>query len=115
LLGGLPDSEASAILEVNRTQIQPYEKLYGRSFEEAVKDTRARGYALMPVNVLPYVSGVAVVVPVSVGAPNVALSLSALSNRLMAEERYLAIVELLRREAQVIAEACVSWASRKRH
>lgn len=82
-----------------------YERLYGRSLEVAVEDTLQRGYALMPTNVLPYVSGVAVTVPCRTGSPHTALSVSALSNRIMEDDRYARIVSLLQTEADAIATA----------
>lgn len=108
LLASVPAEECSSILRINRSQIEPYEKLYGRSLEQAVLDARQRGFALMPINVVPYVSGVGVVVPASAGAPHTALSVSALSNRLLEDDRYLAVAELLLVEARSIAAACAA-------
>jgi DNA-binding IclR family transcriptional regulator len=103
LLAGLPISEREAILAENRSQMDAYEKLYGRTMEAAVTDTVQRGYALMPTNVLPYVSGVAVTVPTRAGSPHTALAVSALANRIMDEERYVRIAAILHQEAAVVA------------
>ena len=106
LLASVPEDECSAIMELNRTQFEPYEKLYGRPLEEAVGDARGRGFALMPVNVVPYVSGVGVAIPAGTGAPHTALSVSALSKRMMENERYLQVAKLLQEEARRVAAAC---------
>jgi DNA-binding IclR family transcriptional regulator len=94
------------VLEVNRSQLQPYELLYRQTLRQLAEDAQARGFALMPVNVLPYVSGVAVAIPAAAGSPHSALSVSALSARLMDNERYMDVVRLLEEEAQAIAAAC---------
>jgi DNA-binding IclR family transcriptional regulator len=103
LLAGLPASERDAIVVDNRSQMGAYEKLYGRSLEIAVADTLQRGFALMPTNVLPYVSGVAVTVPTRTGSPHTALAVSALAHRIMDDERYLHIAAILRQEAALVA------------
>ncbi|NML44153.1 IclR family transcriptional regulator [Ramlibacter sp. G-1-2-2] len=108
LLASVPEDECSSIVELNRTQFEPYEKLYGRPLEEAVRDARGRGYALMPVNVLPYMSGVGVALPAVTGTPHTALSVSALSNRLMEKERHREVALLLQQEARIVASACAA-------
>ncbi len=105
LLAGLPEAERTATLTANRSQMESYEKLYGMTLDGAVADTLQRGYALMPINVVPYVSAVAVTIPSRTGTPHVALSVSALSPRIMEGERYADIVRLLREEAAVIGAA----------
>lgn len=106
LLASVPGDEYSAIAQVNRSQLEPYEKLYGLPLEQSVRDARERGFAFMPINVLPYVSGVGVAIPAATGTPHTALSVSALSNRLVDNGRYLAVAQLLRQEALAIAAAC---------
>lgn len=103
LLAGLPADECAATLAHNRSQNGAYERLYGRTLEMAVADTVQRGFALMPINVMPYVGGVGVTVPSRTGGPHTALSVSALTNRIMDEDRYMRIVAILREEAAVIA------------
>jgi DNA-binding IclR family transcriptional regulator len=105
ILAGLPADERATILATNRSQMESYEKLYGMSLDDAVGDTIHRGFALMPINVLPYVSAVAVAIPSRVGPPNAALSVSALSSRIMENDRFIEIVRLMRIEAEEIATA----------
>ncbi len=106
LQAGAPPDECSAILQLNRSQNAPYEALYGLSLEQAVRDARQQGFAWMPVNVLPYLSGVGVTVPAAAGTPHVALSVSAISSRLMDNNRYVAVARILQEEAESIAAAC---------
>jgi DNA-binding IclR family transcriptional regulator len=106
LLAGVAPGECGGILALNRSQTEPYEKLYGRPLARAVQDARERGYALMPINVLPYVSGVGVAIPAATGTPHTALSVSALSNRLMEHDRHADVARLLQAEARSIAAAC---------
>ncbi len=105
ILAGLPAEERAAILVANHSQMESYEKLYARSLAAAVDDTIRRGFALMPVNVVPYVSAVAVTIPGRMGPAHAALSVSALSSRILEQQRYTEIVRLLRAEAEVIAAA----------
>jgi DNA-binding IclR family transcriptional regulator len=113
ILAGLPSEERSFTLAANRSQMASYEKLYGMSLEAAVEDAMRRGFALMPINVVPYVSAVAVTIPSRTGTPHAALSVSALSNRIMDGERFVHIARLLRIEAAAIATAlhASAWAS----
>lgn len=106
LLASVPEDEGRSIMTLNRSQFAPYGKLYGRTLEEAVRDARQRGFALMPVNVVPYVSGVGVAITARTGTPHTALSVSALSNRLLEKERYRQVARLLQEEARRVAAAC---------
>lgn len=108
LLASVPEDECSAIMEFNRSQFEPYEKLYGQPLEDAVRDARNRGFALMPLMVLPYLSGVGVAIPAMTGTAHTALSVSALSNRLMDKARYRDVAKLLQEEAGRVAEACAA-------
>ncbi|WP_349283060.1 IclR family transcriptional regulator (plasmid) [Polaromonas hydrogenivorans] len=106
LLASSPPDECSAILRLNQSQNAAYEALYGMTLEQAVCDARQHGFALMPVNVLPYLSGVGVAIPAAAGTPHTALSVSAISSRLMDNDRYLAVARILREEAASIAATC---------
>jgi DNA-binding IclR family transcriptional regulator len=97
-------------MERNRPQLEPYEKPYARSSEAAVRDAWRRGYALMPVNVVPYVSGVGVAIPAGAGTAHTALCVSALSDRLLQNRRYRQVARLLREEAMRVAAACETLA-----
>lgn len=105
ILAGLPAEERATIISSNRSQMESYEKLYGMSLDVAVSHTTQRGFALMPINVVPYVSAVAVAIPSRIGPPNAALSISALSSRIMENDRFVEIVRLMRIEAEEIARS----------
>jgi DNA-binding IclR family transcriptional regulator len=112
ILAGMYPEERETTLATNRTQMESYEKLYGMSLEAAVDDAVRRGFALMPINVVPYVSAVGVSIPSRTGTPHAALSVSALSNRIMDGDRYEAISRLLHTEANAIATALHASMSR---
>ena len=112
ILAGMHPEEREMTVATNRTQMESYEKLYGMSLEAAVDDAVRRGFALMPINVVPYVSAVGVNIPSRTGTPHAALSVSALSNRIMDGERFEAIIRLLRTEADAIATALHASMSR---
>lgn len=105
ILAGLPADERATIVAANRSQMESYEKLYGMSLDVAVLETINRGFALMPINVVPYVSAVAVAIPSRVGPPHAALSVSALSSRIMEGDRFVEIVRLMRIEVEEIARS----------
>jgi len=103
ILAGLPAEERATIISSNRSQMESYEKLYGMSLDVAVSKTIQRGFALMPINVVPYVSAVAVSIPSRIGPPHAALSVSALSSRIMENDRFVDIVRVMRDEAEEIS------------
>ncbi len=103
ILMNLPAIEQRSILEANKTQMEQYERLTSRRTLDAIEASRQLGFALMPTNVMPYVSAVGVSIPSGAGAPIAALSVSALTDRIMVGKRYIEIAALLRREANVIA------------
>lgn len=105
ILAGMQAQERASTVAANRSQMESYERLYGLSLEAAVDDAVRRGFALMPINVLPYVSAVGVTIPSRTGTPHAALSVSALTHRIMGADRYEMISRLLRTEAGVIARA----------
>jgi DNA-binding IclR family transcriptional regulator len=108
ILMNLPPDEQEAIVQANETQMKQYERLTGHSTLEAIKRSRELGFALMPVNVMPYVSAVAVAIPSLAGPPNASLSVSALNDRIMPGHRYRQIASLLQQEADKIFSALVS-------
>ena len=105
ILAGMQPEERAATVAANRSQMESYEKLYGVSLEAAVDDALRRGFALMPINVLPYVSAVGASIPSRTSTSHAALSVSALTHRIMGADRYEVISRLLRTEADVIARA----------
>ncbi len=75
ILMSLSAAERQQVLQENSTQIKYYENLYGISFENAVENSLRLGYALMPTNVLPYISAVGVAIPSQAGSPHTSLIL----------------------------------------
>lgn len=105
ILMKLPSAEQRRIIAANRSQMTYYERVTGESTADAVERSTTLGFALMPTNVMPYVSGVGVAIETVSGPAMLALSVSALSDRIMADRRYLAIAGLLQREACAIGGA----------
>lgn len=103
ILMNLPVEEREAIIEANRTQMESYERLTGRSTAEAVQHSLALGFALMPTHVTPFVSAVGVAIPGRAGPVNSSLSVSALTDRILNNDRYLTIAKLLKKEVDEIA------------
>ena len=113
ILAGLPPPERALTMAANHSQMESYEKLYGIPLDRAVDDAVTRGFALMPINVVPYVSGVGMNIPSRSGTPHIALSVSALYSRIMEGHRYMAISQMLRVEAQKIANVLHGSGSNK--
>ena len=105
ILMRLSVAEQQRVLAANRTQMAYYERVTGESTLDAVARSTVLGFALMPTNVMPYTSGVGVAVETGSKSPSLALSVSALSDRIMHDRRYLALAALLEREAEVIRDA----------
>ncbi|HEU4652313.1 MAG TPA: IclR family transcriptional regulator C-terminal domain-containing protein, partial [Croceibacterium sp.] len=80
---------------------------YGMLTADVVRMMVARaidlGFALNLNNIVPHVSAVGVPIPSRVGRPFAALSVNALTNRMMDDGRHLRIVDWLREESQAIA------------
>lgn len=95
----LPAQERRAILSRNRQQLLPYEKLYGRTTAEAVRDALTRGYVYMPTHIAPHVSAIALPIP---GGSGYALSTSALEFRHANEKQRAAIVARMEEVSEAI-------------
>lgn len=103
ILMRMPPEEQQAAMAANRTQMAYYERLTGESTAAALERCKRLGFALMPTNVMPYVSGVGVAIEVPQSHTGCSLSVSGLSDRIMDNERYLGIAGILRREAEAVA------------
>lgn len=105
ILMKLPAAEQRRIIAANGSQMAYYERVTGESTADAVARSIALGFALMPTNVMPYVSGVGVAIETGSVPVTLALSVSALSDRIMVDRRYLAIAKMLQRETCTIGHA----------
>ena len=103
LLMHLPPPEVDAHLAANAARIEKYGMLTAAVVRSMVQRARSLGFALNHDNIIPEVSAVGVAIPARVGPPFSALSVSALTSRMMPQDRYREIVERLREEAAVIA------------
>ena len=103
LLMHLPQAEVDAHVAANASRIEQYGMLTGAVVRRMVQRARKLGYALNHENILPEVSAVGVAIPARVGAPFAALSVSALTSRLMPDNRYEQVVKWLREEASAIS------------
>lgn len=103
LLMHMPAAECEAYIERNASRIARYGMLDADVVRRMVANARRLGFALNHDNILPEVSAVGVAIPTRAGRPYAALSVAALSSRVMKDDRYLAIAALLRREADEIA------------
>lgn len=103
LLMHMPREEREAYLEANAARIQRYGMLTADVVRGMIERALTLGFALNHNNILPEVSAVGVAIPSRLGRPYAAISVSALTSRIMNGERYRKIVELLTEESQVIA------------
>lgn len=104
ILMRIPAQEQQLALAANRTQMAYYERLTGETTTAALERCSRLGFALMPTNVMPYVSGVGVAIEAPGAQAACALSVSGLADRIMREERYVKLAELLQREAAALAK-----------
>jgi DNA-binding IclR family transcriptional regulator len=103
LLMHMPAAECDAYIERNAARIARYGMLNADIVGRMVANARRLGFALNHDNILPEVSAVGVAIPAQAGRPYAALSVAALTSRIMKDDRYLAIAALLGREAKEIA------------
>lgn len=104
ILMGLPADEQRTIIKANRTQMTYYERVTGESTVAAIERCKVLGFALMPTHIIPYMSGVGVAIGTKSLRASCALSVAALSDRIMENRRYVFIAELLRQEALTIEQ-----------
>lgn len=104
LLMHMPAAESDAYIARNAARIARYGMLNADVVSRMVGNARRLGFALNHDNILPEVSAVGVAIPPQAGRPYAALSVAALTTRIMKDDRYLAIAALLQREAKEIAD-----------
>jgi DNA-binding IclR family transcriptional regulator len=104
LLMNLPVPEQEAYITANDERLQQYGFLTGDAVRQMLNRSRELGFALNNNNIIAEVSAVGVAIPTSVGRPFAALSVSALSSRMMLGQRFRKIVGWMRAEASAIAQ-----------
>ncbi|PAT35380.1 IclR family transcriptional regulator [Vandammella animalimorsus] len=102
LLAALPDAEVEAVMLSIAPRLQRYPRISVDFLCQQVECTRRRGYALLLDVVVEHMGGIAIAVPDANGDLLGAISIAALSERLI--ERRDAIVVELRKEAAMITQ-----------
>ena len=102
LLTSLPFDEREDYLNTNAERIAGFGMLTADVVRTMVARAIDLGFLLNLNNIVPHVSAVGVAIPSRVSRPYGALSVSALTNRMMDSGRHLQIVEWLREESQEI-------------
>ena len=98
LLAWMPDAEIDAIMPISLAKLARYPKINRRVLERHVEDSRRRGYAVMVDLVVDRMGGIGVPILGSDRRPVAAISIAALTERILSREAELA--EALQREAQ---------------
>lgn len=109
LLAWMPDAEREAALEALAGQLGRYPRITVALLEERIAQARERGYAVLLDVVVERMGGIAMPILDPQGRPVAALSIAALSERIL--EREAALAQALRREATVCQ---VRWAEATR-
>ena len=105
LLMHLPEHEREALILANSERIRRYGMLTAGVTRAMLAKSLELGFALNNNNIIPDVSAVGVAIPARFGPPFAALSVSALSSRMMPGQRFRKIVRWLEAEARQIASA----------
>ena len=103
LLGALPAADADAVIEANRPELARFCRM---TFDEVLaktREARAQGFSQGTNAVIDGITAVGYAVPASYGRPFMAMSVSAIANRIP-PERVPELVRQLRRTAEKIAE-----------
>jgi DNA-binding IclR family transcriptional regulator len=103
LLMHMPEAERTAYIDANAERIARYGMLTAEVVKGLVARAIGLGFALNANNIIPHVSAVGLAIPVRTGLPYAALSVSALTTRMMDDGRHLRVVEWLREESLRIA------------
>lgn len=103
LLMHMPTHECERYLSAHADRIARYGMLTADVVRRMLARSRKLGYALNHDNILPHVSAVGVAIPPRLGIPYAALSVSALTTRMMEADRRMTIVRWLQEESRVIA------------
>ena len=105
LLMNLPLPEQEAYISANGDRLEQHGFLSGDVVRQMLSRSVELGFALNNNNIIADVSAVGVAIPSSCGLPFAALSVSALSSRMMQGQRFREIVRWMRSEANAIALA----------
>lgn len=103
LLMHMPADERESYISANAERIAHYGMLTGDVVRTMVARALELGFALNNNNIVPEVSAVGVAIPSRFGPPFAALSVSALTSRMMHGQRFRQIVRWLDAEAKKIA------------
>ena len=104
ILMHMPPDECDEYLAQNADRIRRHGMLTAEIVRDMVRRSRELGFSLNYNNILPEVSAVGVAIPARVGIPFAALSVAALTSRIMDKDRYKDIARLLKRESEAIAD-----------
>lgn len=100
LLAALPDAEIAEVMPTIVSRLGRYPPLDQESLERHIEETRKRGYALLNDIVVDRISGIGVPILSTDGRPVAAISIAALTERILSRE------EALAEALQVEARAC---------
>jgi len=103
LLAWQPDAEIEALLPIIEQRLGPFPKVTRKWIEDEIQKSRSRGYTLFLNMLVDRMGAVGVPVLGPEGKPIAALAIAALSDRI--SSRLEMMVETLKREADVVAEA----------
>jgi DNA-binding IclR family transcriptional regulator len=103
MLMHLPEAEREAYIAANAERIRHYGMLTADVVRSMVERAVSLGFALNNNNIVPEVSAVGVAIPARFGPPFAALSVSALTSRMMHGQRFRQIVRWLETEAATVA------------
>lgn len=103
LLMHMPAHECERYLAAQADRISRYGMLTADVVRRMLARSRRLGYALNHDNIIPHVSAVGVAIPPRLGIPYAALSVTALTSRMMEGDRRETIVRWLREESRAIA------------
>jgi len=103
LLMHMPAHECERYLTAHADRLTRYGMLTADVVRRMLARSHRLGYALNHDNILPHVSAVGVAIPPRLGIPYAALSVTALTSRMMAGDRRETIVRWLQEESRAIA------------
>jgi DNA-binding IclR family transcriptional regulator len=104
LLAWMPDREIEALMPLVAARLERYPRITRRVLEEHIEASRKRGYATILDLVVEHMGGIAVPVLGADGRPVAAISIAALTERIVSREEALAAA--LKRE---VAECETAW------
>lgn len=110
LLAWMPDAEREAVLDIMAGQLGRYPRITTALLKERIAHAREHGYAVLLDVVVERMGGIAMPILGADGRPVAAISIAALSDRILGREAALA--QALKRETTVCQ---VLWAEATRH